>query len=163
MCSGTSTKCGFARQIFVECRSQCQVSLKSVQWEARRDGRTDMTKLTGAFGDCGNTSVKPALFSWISHLNKGKLNNPTISCIWPQLYLRQIKTRLRFTSLTIPLIFWLVLVPYCGPGSSVGIATRYRLDGSGIESRCGRDFPPFQNGPGAHPASCTMGTGSFRG
>jgi hypothetical protein len=27
-----------------------------------------------------------------------------------------------------------------GPGSSVGIATDYRLDGPGIESRWGRDF-----------------------
>jgi len=26
------------------------------------------------------------------------------------------------------------------PGSSVGIVTGYGLDGSGIESRCGRDF-----------------------
>ena len=47
------------------------------------------------------------------------------------------------------------------PGSSVGIATDYGLDGPGIESRWGRDIPPFQTGPGAHPASCTMGTGSF--
>jgi len=29
----------------------------------------------------------------------------------------------------------------CGPGSSVGIATGYGLDGPGIESRRGRDFP----------------------
>ena len=29
----------------------------------------------------------------------------------------------------------------CGPGSSVGIATAYGLDGPGIESRWGRDFP----------------------
>ena len=28
-----------------------------------------------------------------------------------------------------------------GPGSSVGIATGYRLDGPGIESRWKRDFP----------------------
>jgi hypothetical protein len=28
-----------------------------------------------------------------------------------------------------------------GPGSSVGIATAYGLDGPGIESRWGRDFP----------------------
>jgi hypothetical protein len=28
-----------------------------------------------------------------------------------------------------------------GPGSSVTIATGYRLDGSGIESQWGRDFP----------------------
>ena len=27
----------------------------------------------------------------------------------------------------------------------------------------GRDFLPVQTGPGAHPASCTMGTGSFPG
>jgi hypothetical protein len=29
----------------------------------------------------------------------------------------------------------------CGPGSIVGIATGYALDGPGIESRWGRDFP----------------------
>jgi hypothetical protein len=28
---------------------------------------------------------------------------------------------------------------HCGPGSSVGIAMGYRLDGPGIESRWGRD------------------------
>ena len=49
----------------------------------------------------------------------------------------------------------------CGPGSSVGLVTDYGLDGAGIESR--RDFPPVQTGPGAHPASCKMGTGSFPG
>ena len=49
------------------------------------------------------------------------------------------------------------------PGSSVGIATDYGLDEPGIESWWGRDFPPVQTGPGAHPASCTMGTGSFPG
>ena len=32
---------------------------------------------------------------------------------------------------------------------------------SGIESRWGRDFPPVQTGPGAHPAFCKMDTGSF--
>jgi len=50
-----------------------------------------------------------------------------------------------------------------GPGSSVGKATDYGMDGPWIESRWGRDFPPFQTGPGAHPASCKMGTGSFPG
>ena len=47
------------------------------------------------------------------------------------------------------------------PGSSVGIATELRAGGSGIEYRWGRDFPPVQTGPGAHPASCKMCTGSF--
>jgi len=50
-----------------------------------------------------------------------------------------------------------------GPGSSVGIVTDYGLDGPGIESRWGRDFSSIQTGPGAHPASFTMGTGSFLG
>ena len=50
-------------------------------------------------------------------------------------------------------------------GSSVGIATRYRLDGPRIESRWGgpRFSAPVQTGPGAHPASHTTGTGSFPG
>ena len=51
-----------------------------------------------------------------------------------------------------------------GPGSVVGIATDYGLDGSGIESRWVARFSArVQTGPGAHPASCTMSTGSFPG
>ena len=48
-----------------------------------------------------------------------------------------------------------------GRDSSVSIATRYGLDGPLIESRWGaaRFSAPVQPGPGAHPASCTMGTG----
>ena len=34
-----------------------------------------------------------------------------------------------------------VLAAQCGPGSVVGIAIGYGLDGPGIESRWGRDFP----------------------
>ena len=48
----------------------------------------------------------------------------------------------------------------CGPGSSVGIATDYGLDGPGPG---GARFSAVQTGPGAHPASCVMGTGSFPG
>jgi len=55
-----------------------------------------------------------------------------------------------------------VYVRKVGPGSAVGIATGYLLDAPGIESLCGARFSaPVQTGPGAHPASCTMGTGSF--
>jgi hypothetical protein len=51
-----------------------------------------------------------------------------------------------------------------GHDSSVDRATRYELDGPGIESRWGaRFFAPVQTGPGAHPASYTMGIGSFPG
>jgi hypothetical protein len=43
-------------------------------------------------------------------------------------------------------------------------STVYGLDGPGIESRVGARFSvPVQTGPGGHPASCTMGTGSFLG
>jgi hypothetical protein len=46
---------------------------------------------------------------------------------------------------------------FSGPGSSVGIATDYdRIP-------VGRDFPPVQTGPRAHPVSCKMSTGSFPG
>jgi hypothetical protein len=48
-----------------------------------------------------------------------------------------------------------------GPGSIVGIATGYGL---GKKSRWGRDFPYLSRlALGVHPASCTMGTGSFPG
>ena len=51
-----------------------------------------------------------------------------------------------------------------GRDSSVGIATRYGLDGPGIESLWAARFSaPVQTGPGAYPASYTMGTGSFPG
>jgi len=50
-----------------------------------------------------------------------------------------------------------------GPGSIVGIATDYELDGPVFKSQGARFSAPVQSGPGAHPASCTMDTGSFPG
>ena len=51
-----------------------------------------------------------------------------------------------------------------GRNSVVGIGTRYGLDVPGIESRGGARFSaPFQAGPGVHPASNTLGAGSFPG
>ena len=74
-------------------------------------------------------------------------------------------------TLTVPLYlnyhFWLQINlsnPQTSgrPVSVVSIATGYGLDGPGIGSRWGAIFfAPVQTGPGAHPASCTMGTGSF--
>ena len=51
----------------------------------------------------------------------------------------------------------------CGPGSSVGIATELRAGRYGDRIPVGRVSPAVQTGPGAHPASCTVGTGSFPG
>jgi hypothetical protein len=54
------------------------------------------------------------------------------------------------------------LLSCVGRVSSVGIATYCGLDVSGIESRWGaRFYAPVQTGPGAHPASYTMGNESF--
>ena len=51
-----------------------------------------------------------------------------------------------------------------GRDSSVGIATRYGLDGTGIESRWGvRISASVQTGPGANTPYYTMGTASFLG
>ena len=51
-----------------------------------------------------------------------------------------------------------------GQDSSVGTATGHGLDGPGIESQWGARFSaPVQTGTEVHPASYTMGTGSFPG
>jgi hypothetical protein len=43
-----------------------------------------------------------------------------------------------------------------GPGSSVGIATDYGLDGPGSNPG-GARFSAVQTGPGVYPASCING------
>jgi hypothetical protein len=61
-------------------------------------------------------------------------------------------------------LFSCIKIITIGQGSIVGIATGYGLVGPGIESRWGARFSAhFQTGSGAHPAPCTMGTGSFLG
>jgi len=39
------------------------------------------------------------------------------------------------------LLIFILFMGFCGPDSSVDIATGYGLDDPGIESRWGRDFP----------------------
>jgi hypothetical protein len=50
-----------------------------------------------------------------------------------------------------------------GPGSAAGIATAYGLDGRGSNPGGGRFSATVQTDPEVHPASSTMGTGSFPG
>jgi hypothetical protein len=60
--------------------------------------------------------------------------------------------------------FTLTVSIIVGQYSSVGIATSYVLDGPVIKFLGGGGFSaPVQTGHGAHPASCTMDTGSFLG
>jgi hypothetical protein len=55
-----------------------------------------------------------------------------------------------------------VLYTLVGRDSSVGIVTRYELDGPGIELPWAARFSsPYLAGPGTHPASYTIVTGFF--
>ena len=79
----------------------------------------------------------------------GKYSKQDLSCLQPHTLFE----------INVSFIFL-----YGGRDSSVGIATRYGLDGPGIESRWGaRRLAPVQTGPGVHPASYTVGTRSFPG
>ena len=64
----------------------------------------------------------------------------------------------------IMIMIIIIIIISVGRDSSIGIATRYGFDGPGIESWWGARFSaPVQTVPGAHPASCTTGAGSFSG
>ena len=62
-------------------------------------------------------------------------------------------------------VFVCVCVCVCvGRDSLVGIASRYVLNGPEIESRWRARFSaPVHNGPGVHPTSFTLDTGSLPG
>jgi hypothetical protein len=65
---------------------------------------------------------------------------------------------------TVLVYIYIYIYMVVGRDSVVGIVTRYELDGLGNESRLGARFSaPVQTGPGAYPASCTMGTGLLPG
>jgi hypothetical protein len=83
-------------------------------------------------------------------------------------FLRQHKRRpqkaTKFPFIISNYLKLILRISILGPGSSVGIATDYGLGRSGDRIPVGARFSArVQTGPGAHPASCTMGTGSFLG
>jgi len=77
-------------------------------------------------------------------------------CVFVSLYV--LYASVKFCKLCI------LIVMYGSRVISVGILTRYGLDGPGIESQCWKRFSaPAHRDPEAHPVFCTMGTGSFHG
>jgi hypothetical protein len=93
------------------------------------------------------------------------LPNYTASHI-KELYFWYSQEESKFNAFLPPIFFPppLTTLVVCGPGSSVGIANDYVLHGPGIESRwVARFSAPVQTDLGVHPASCTMGPGSFLG
>jgi hypothetical protein len=60
-------------------------------------------------------------------------------------------------------LFASFLIPSVRRDSVVGIETRYRLDGPGIDSRAGGDFPHPSRPALGHTGSVTVGTGFFPG
>ena len=79
----------------------------------------------------------------------------TKSCCWG--YRKTVGRKVIQISFFLPYKF-------CGPGSSVSIATKLRAGRYGNQIPVGARFSAqVQTGPGAHPASCTMGTRNFPG
>jgi hypothetical protein len=82
--------------------------------------------------------------------------------IWWLRPTQRLTLRKEYTLAFILIIHSCINGCFVGRDSSVCKATRYGLNRSGIEFRWGARFPaPVQTGPGAHPASYKMGTGSF--
>jgi hypothetical protein len=99
---------------------------------------------------------------WRSGARDSSTLHESISSCGPTGYFRQLRHSVRHYR---SYLFTVCIISARSRDNSVGIATRYGLDGLGIESRWwgARFSSPDQTGSEAHPASYTMGTGSFPG
>jgi hypothetical protein len=80
--------------------------------------------------------------------------------IYTAQYPRRTELSADIFNVIVFLVYFFKYILY-GRDSSVGIATRYGLEGPGINSQWDEIFRTYPDRSGAHPASCTMGTGSF--
>ena len=104
--------------------------------------------------------IEPATYRFLAqYLNHCATSVPET----PVTYV-DIRRLTRLGNHTPPTTYILGKLPitHVGRNSSVSIATRYWLDGSGIEFRWKATFSaPVQRSPGAHLASYTVGTWSL--
>ena len=131
--------------------AKIEVCLKAERPEDDTPFHCNTAAATGRNSDCFYTYVKKRRFGLYVKEN-------AIQCPQPMKTTNDEET---FTLCTIqkicrgsggmaPYILILVMVRGEGRDSSVGIATRYRLDGPGIEFRWGRDFP-YPSRPALRP------------
>ena len=145
---------------------QYQISRKSVEWEASNCARTDGHEGNRRFRYC----EKAPYSEYYIYRNSYVIE--VCICIkwwficlrWPRTFLNPGNKQLHLldtSNVTADTnILYIPRSRHVGRDSSVGIATRCGLDGTGIESRWGWGFPAsVQTGLGAHPASYKMGTG----
>jgi hypothetical protein len=106
-------------------------------------------------------------FHFFTHLDITSSLLIKSNCFSTDCYIVELVLKLLCRSLSSNQLRHLMFIVYLGGGgqdSAVGIATRYGLGGSGIESRWGARFSTsVQIGTGAHPASYAMDNGSFPG
>jgi hypothetical protein len=88
-----------------------------------------------------------------------------IVILWARVLFEKLIVRVRSVCLELPQILLVASMCHSEPCSSVSTASGYGLDDRAIEVRSPAGAEDFsstlcvQTGSGAHPASCTMGTG----
>jgi hypothetical protein len=98
---------------------------------------------------------------WIIRVSCHNIKSTLYGIIYIPHFILLFKITRLTTVYHTSIILDILLYFMCGPCSSVGIVTDYGLYGPGSIPGGDEIFCPSRPAPGAHPASCKMGTGSF--